>query len=689
MAQLKSTNITGNLAVTGNILASKIIKLGGTANQILMADGNVIDKSSIQGTTYTGGTGISIGTGNAINHSNSVTAVTTAGLYKIKYDAQGHITGVTAVAKADITGLGIPGSDTDTGATSIEVTGTGNAITTASYNASNRKITLTKETTFLTSHQSIKNLKTDNTTAQTTSANEAIVGSGTINLHKIAKTGTYSDLIGTPDLSGFATKTDLDKYLPKTTYEWNKEYAAGGNGAVSLGRYNLYDTQLTFDITTTTTITISGKLVIAAQNGQILKVTVYGDASNTLAGYLTIYQSAITGSRSWVEVFCNFPGWSKNKVHIYAVALNSATVTRQMASVTFTNGVPSGVTSGDTKWTGTIVNDIILIKGPSSSTDNAIVRFDGTGGKTLQNSSVTIDDSGNVVPATTAASELGSSSKIWKRAYVHQLDLYREQGNNYGRISFYKPTMLTWFEYMSPNAVASPTGANTVQYGDVTSWARRSLIEPNSGYGWVWEAASNTANATVSGIMSLGSATGNLKVKGSVTANGFKHSDSTTGTNDYVLLAGGGTKAISDFAGTTYSADRGISLVSGKFGHSNTAVTAVTTAGLYKIKYDAYGHITGTESFTLPTVNNATLTMNTSGTGISGSQTFTANQSTAATFTVTLDSSAGGNRAANKVVLAAAAGQINSEKYAITSGTTVKATYQYNSTDDCVELVWA
>ena len=50
----------------------------------------------------------------------------------------------------------------------------------------------------LTSHQSIKTLKTDNTTAQTASSSEAIVGSGTINLHKIAKTGTYGDLIGTP-----------------------------------------------------------------------------------------------------------------------------------------------------------------------------------------------------------------------------------------------------------------------------------------------------------------------------------------------------------------------------------------------------------------------------------------------------------------------------------------------------------
>lgn len=36
------------------------------------------------------------------------------------------------------------------------------------------------------------------------------------------------------------------------------------------------------------------------------------------------------------------------------------------------------------------------VSGPASSTDNAITRFDGTGGKTIQNSSVTIDDNGSV-----------------------------------------------------------------------------------------------------------------------------------------------------------------------------------------------------------------------------------------------------------------------------------------------------
>ena len=70
--------------------------------------------------------------------------------------------------------------------------------------------------TYLTSHQSIKTLKTDNTSAQSTSSSEAIAGSGTINLHKISKTGTFSDLVSKPtSISGYGitdayTKTEVD-----------------------------------------------------------------------------------------------------------------------------------------------------------------------------------------------------------------------------------------------------------------------------------------------------------------------------------------------------------------------------------------------------------------------------------------------------------------------------------------------
>ena len=93
-------------------------------------------------------------------------------------------------------------TNTDTGMTSVEVTGSGNAVTAASYNASTRKLTLTKGTTFLTAHQVIKTLNTNNTTAQTANSNEAIIGSGMINLHKVAKTGIADKVVNGLTLGG-------------------------------------------------------------------------------------------------------------------------------------------------------------------------------------------------------------------------------------------------------------------------------------------------------------------------------------------------------------------------------------------------------------------------------------------------------------------------------------------------------
>ena len=63
-------------------------------------------------------------------------------------------------------------------------------------------------------------------------------------------------------------------------------------------------------------------------------------------------------------------------------------------------------------------NDVVRLSdigdsatGPASSTDNAIVRFDGTSGKLLQNSLVLIDDSGNILVANGALIGLGVSSE--------------------------------------------------------------------------------------------------------------------------------------------------------------------------------------------------------------------------------------------------------------------------------------
>ncbi len=50
----------------------------------------------------------------AYAHATAKGSAFASGLYKITTNAQGHVTAATAVTKADITGLGIPGSDTNT-----------------------------------------------------------------------------------------------------------------------------------------------------------------------------------------------------------------------------------------------------------------------------------------------------------------------------------------------------------------------------------------------------------------------------------------------------------------------------------------------------------------------------------------------------------------------------------------------
>lgn len=65
-----------------------------------------------------------------------------------------YFSGGKPVATTYTLGASVPSgakfTDTDTGATNVAVSGSGNAVTTASYDASTRKLTLTKGTTFLT-----------------------------------------------------------------------------------------------------------------------------------------------------------------------------------------------------------------------------------------------------------------------------------------------------------------------------------------------------------------------------------------------------------------------------------------------------------------------------------------------------------------------------------------------------------
>lgn len=77
-------------------------------------------------------------------------------------------------------------------------------------------------------------LNTTATTAQTTSASESL--SGTINLHKVAKTGTYSDLIGTPTIPAELWKPGTGTNSAVLNTAENEGGSASGSNAVSAGR---------------------------------------------------------------------------------------------------------------------------------------------------------------------------------------------------------------------------------------------------------------------------------------------------------------------------------------------------------------------------------------------------------------------------------------------------------------------
>lgn len=455
MAQLKSTSVTGNLSVTGNILASKIIKLDGTTHEVLLADGTVAKvsttaqtvapnavtataartyivqkngdqlvvnvpwvKGESSGGTLTevnlvGGEGITLSSNTISSDSDSITishkdtsnqaSITTGGrtyINSISLDEFGHVISLGTNSE----------TVTDTGATSIEVTGNGNAVTSASYNSTTRKITLTKDTTFLTSHQTIPDITITDT------GTDPIIGDITASGHTITVSRVGLDDLGLA--SAYKYKGSVAEYTNLPTSD-----------QVTGDVYNVESDGMNY-----------------AWNGS---------AWDALGGTVDL-SACVTGS----------------------------------------------------------------------GTANYIPKF--TAAKTLGNSEI-IDNGSNVYPSANLGSALGHASYIWDKAFVRQIELNRVQGTTYGRINFYSPSYYTWYEYMSSSGVASPTSKNTIQYGEVTSWARRSLIENTSGYGWIWEACVNSDTVAPVGKMALSSSTGNLMTAGSTKSTAFSiHSGGTT-----------------------------------------------------------------------------------------------------------------------------------------------------------------
>lgn len=117
-------------------------------------------------------------------------------------------------------------------------------------------------------------LNTNNTTAQTASSSEAL--SGTINLHKVAKTGTYSDLIGTPTIPTVNNST-ITVQMNGSTVD---SFTTNTSSAKTINLGTVITSHQTLKTINSTSLTGSGNIqinglpsVTTSDNGKVLSVS--------------------------------------------------------------------------------------------------------------------------------------------------------------------------------------------------------------------------------------------------------------------------------------------------------------------------------------------------------------------------------------------------------------------------------
>ena len=226
---------------------------------------------------------------------------------------------------------------------------------------------------------------------------------GDVALDSISADGTEIDIVLTDnDAAALEIKEGSNAYLTFTTTNSGEKITLGKK--LEAGSVEIEGSAFDIDGGDISAATISGSLTwSAAQNLNSQALTNVNIDSGTITG---ITDLAVADG-----------GTGASTLGDGHVLLGSGTDAITALDVTAKGSILVGDGSGDPRALAVGSNTHVLIadsseasgikwaaaaadaSGPGSSTDNAIARFDGTGGKTLQNSSVLIDDSNNLTGA--------------------------------------------------------------------------------------------------------------------------------------------------------------------------------------------------------------------------------------------------------------------------------------------------
>ena len=338
------------------------------------------------------------------------------------------------------------------------------------------------------------------------------------------------------------------------------------------------------------------------------------------------------------------------------------------------------------------------VTGPSPATDNAIALYDGTTGKKIKNSGATIDANRNL-------KFNGPGNISWEDgSYYQRIQVTDDSTVNSAVFTFQQTedSAKTWNDLFTIQdrgtiIAKNPAGGAlslTLDRGNNANWR---WLSDNGNF--IAQCDYTDKKGSYFNVLTMAYNTGNVSIdKGTLTSKGgFIHSGLTAASgktrNDYVLLAGGNTKPLSDFGigsgGTMDLSDYvkkssfttsvvgylpkiadvnsispGYAVVTSPSDNWSTTDSAIPTTAAVASYVSTRGFITTDND----TKNTAGATVHTGGPlYLIGAATQDANPQTYSHSSVSMKNG----------VLTATSYNINS-----------KATWQYNSSTDCVELVW-